>query len=242
LPVGLAMALALALVMTGPIPCEAMGRSVFARKASEKNKLNGELWNTDEKGVETVLQHSRNETFGRDVCAVFLLYGSTCVFSREMYRDLKQLSREYASRMPFVALDKSQASLHFLMHHGFHAVPQVIFASNAGRVLLQGGDEKSLRENLETARQSHNASCDIAAFKDVLPGVLRIEGEIIWTDRHKEVARWAWFVLLALAAMWAGGRAAKATARWKRRRALRRASTGRDDDDGDAAEGKEHDD
>ena len=109
------------------------------------------LWNTRERGLRRVLQRAQNLTAsdadGRPPCLVFLLYSTSCPFSRTLYDDVEALSAQYRKRVAFVAMEKSHSSLNLLMQFGFHAVPQIVVYSPAGREKLRGSNKTTALRN-----------------------------------------------------------------------------------------------
>jgi hypothetical protein len=92
------------------------------------------VWESNEQGVKLLLKHVQNCTAASeaeelDPCLVFLLYSTSCPFSREMYTTIEGLSHQYNRSVAFVAMDNALSSLNFLMQFGFHAVPQVLIHS-----------------------------------------------------------------------------------------------------------------
>ena len=98
-----------------------------------------------------MLQRAQNLTAsdadGRPPCLVFLLYSTSCPFSRTLYDDVEALSAQYGKRVAFVAMEKSHSSLNLLMQFGFHAVPQIVVYSPAGREKLRGSNKTTALRN-----------------------------------------------------------------------------------------------
>ncbi|WZN58534.1 hypothetical protein HKI87_01g00570 [Chloropicon roscoffensis] len=159
------------------------------------------LWNTREPGLRRVLQRAQNLTAsdadGRPPCLVFLLYSTSCPFSRTLYDDVEALSAQYGKRVAFVAMEKSHSSLNLLMQFGFHAVPQIVVYSPAGQEKLRGSNKTTaLRNYLRNVEgKQREWKCDSKAFDGVLPAGEREPRPTEWRDGSQEMARVTWCIV-----------------------------------------------
>jgi len=185
-----------------------LGWSILAASASAAEEGEGEVaggvWDTSELGVKVLLKHAQNVTAPQNEndkpkdssCLVFLLYSTSCPFSREAYADVENLSRQYNDTVAFVALEKSLSSLTFLMQFGFHAVPQLLIYSPKGREKLRWRDSHgALHDYLRKLTSNPNISCNIATFSDVFPEVVREPKPVEWSDGSRELANYCWVIV-----------------------------------------------
>jgi len=177
----------------------------LAGLGTEALEERGGLVDTTEAGVKLLLDHAQNLSVAsedgdvNESCLVFLLYSTSCPFSKRLYSDVEELSLQYDKSIAFVAMEKTHSSLNLLMQFGFHAVPQVVVYSPSGRDKLKGSDKQTtLRNYLQGLVANPNVSCNIASFKDVLPLVERESKPTTWTDGSQEMTRITWIVVACL--------------------------------------------